>query len=70
MTDVKHVYLVVGGQYHDMDYARLELLKLLAEHEHMRVHVAEDYTDEDGNTQTEWVEETRWRMLFSRPLDY
>lgn len=32
--------------------------------------VAEDYTDEDGNTQTEWVEETRWRMLFSRPLDY
>lgn len=32
--------------------------------------VAEEYMDEDGNTQTEWVEETRWRMLFSRPLDY
>lgn len=32
--------------------------------------VAEGYTDEDGNTQTDWVEETRWRMLFSRPLDY
>lgn len=32
--------------------------------------VAENYTDEDGNRQTEWVEETRWRMLFSRPLDY
>ena len=32
--------------------------------------VANDYTDDDGNMQTDWVEETRWRMLFSRPLDY
>lgn len=38
-------YLVCGGLYHDMDYARLELLKLLAEHEHIRVRVAEDYRD-------------------------
>ncbi len=36
-------YLVCGGLYHDMDYARLELLKLLGEHEHIRVRVAEDY---------------------------
>lgn len=36
-------YLVCGGRYHDMDYARLELLKLLGEHEHIRVRVAEDY---------------------------
>ena len=28
-----------------MDYARLELLKLLAEHESIRVRVAEDYRD-------------------------
>ena len=28
-----------------MDYARLELLKLLGEHEHIRVRVAEDYRD-------------------------
>ena len=41
-------YLVVGGQYHDMDFARLELLKLLAEHEHVRTHVAEDYDDIDA----------------------
>ena len=27
------VVLVVGGKYHDFDYARLELLKLLFEHE-------------------------------------
>lgn len=32
--------------------------------------VANDYTNDDGNMQTDWVEETRWRMLFSRPLDY
>lgn len=39
------VYLVVAGDYHDMDYARLELLKLLAEHESMRVQVAGNYHD-------------------------
>ena len=39
------VYLVVAGDYHDMDHARLELLKLLAEHETMRVQVAGNYHD-------------------------
>ena len=38
-------YLVCGGKYHDMDYARLELLKLLAEHDEVRTHVAADYSD-------------------------
>jgi type 1 glutamine amidotransferase len=38
-------YLVCGGRYHDMDFARLELLKLLGEHEHIRVRVAENYAD-------------------------
>jgi type 1 glutamine amidotransferase len=40
-------YLVVGGDYHDMDFARLELLKLLAEHERIRVRVASDYRETD-----------------------
>lgn len=40
-----NVYLVAAGQYHDIDFARLELLKLLAEHEHIRVTVAADYAD-------------------------
>jgi type 1 glutamine amidotransferase len=40
-----NAYLVCGGLYHDMDYARLELLKLLGEHEHIRVRVAEDYSN-------------------------
>ena len=37
--------LVVGGKFHDMDFARLELLKLLAEDERVRVRVFEDYTN-------------------------
>ncbi len=41
-------YLVCGGLYHDMDYARLELLKLLGEHDLIRMRVGEDYRDCDG----------------------
>jgi type 1 glutamine amidotransferase len=37
--------LVAGGRYHDFDFARLELLKLLAEHPQVRVAVASDYGD-------------------------
>jgi len=39
------VYLVAAGQYHDIDYARLELLKLLAEEDRIRTRVATDYAD-------------------------
>jgi type 1 glutamine amidotransferase len=35
--------LVVGGKYHDFDFARLELLKILAEDDRVRVRVTEDY---------------------------
>ncbi len=35
--------LVAGGKWHDIDFARLELLKLLAEDDHVRVRVFEDY---------------------------
>src|SRR5450755_4988083 len=38
-------YLVCGGKYHDMDFARLELLKLLQEHEQIRVRVGEDFSN-------------------------
>jgi hypothetical protein len=37
--------LVCGGKWHDFDFARLELLKLLAEDERARVRVAGDYRD-------------------------
>lgn len=49
------VYMVVAGDYHDMDYARLELLKLLAENERIRVHVAEDYHDLDAINACDWL---------------
>ena len=37
--------LIAGGRYHDIDFARLELLKLLAEDERVRVRVFEDYSN-------------------------
>ncbi len=40
--------LVCGGKYHDMDHARLELLKHLAEHDEVRTQVACDYRDTDA----------------------
>ncbi len=40
-----NVYLIAAGDYHDIDYARLELLKLLAEDDRIRVQVAHDYHD-------------------------
>lgn len=40
-----NVYFVVGGRYHDFDFARLEILKLLSEHERIRSRVAESYAD-------------------------
>ncbi len=40
--------LVAAGKYHDIDFARLELLKLLAEHERVRVRVVADYADALG----------------------
>jgi type 1 glutamine amidotransferase len=42
------VTLVAGGMYHDIDFARLELLKLLGEHEEFRVRVQPDYEDAEA----------------------
>ena len=41
----RNVYCVVGGRYHDFDFARLEILKLLHPNERVRTRVAEDYSD-------------------------
>ncbi len=41
-------YLVAGGKYHDIDFARVELLKLLAEHPQVRVTVGSDYRDTEA----------------------
>ena len=37
--------LIAGGKFHDIDFARLELLKLLAEDDRVRVRVFEDYSN-------------------------
>ncbi len=47
------VTLVAGGKYHDIDFARRELLTLLAEHDEFRVRVQPDYEDVDGITSAE-----------------
>lgn len=40
-----NVVLVTGGVWHDVDFARLELLKLLGEHEEFRVRCQADFED-------------------------
>jgi uncharacterized protein len=37
------VHLIAAGKYHDIDFARLELLKLLAEQPEIRTSVASDF---------------------------
>jgi type 1 glutamine amidotransferase len=39
------VYLLVNAHYHGTDFARFELLKLLREHDDVKVHVGSDYSD-------------------------
>lgn len=39
------VCLISGGKYHDFDFARLEILKILAENQHIRTRVFEDYSN-------------------------
>src|SRR5512141_2960604 len=41
------VHLIAAGKYHDIDFARLELLKLLAEKPELRTSVAMDYSNTD-----------------------
>jgi type 1 glutamine amidotransferase len=48
MADPVNVYLIAGGKYHDIDFARLELLKLLAEHERIRVKIGANYADQQA----------------------
>jgi hypothetical protein len=40
--------LVAGGKYHDIDFARRELLGLLGEHDHVRVTVRDDWEDTEA----------------------
>lgn len=42
------VYLVCNAKYHDTNFARLELLKLLAENEDINTRVADSFSDVDA----------------------
>lgn len=44
MAPIK-AYFVCGGPFHDMDFPRVEILRLLNEHERVRVHIGESYSD-------------------------
>lgn len=45
MSERIDAHFVAAGKYHDIDFARLEILKLLAEHPHIRTTVANNYDD-------------------------
>ena len=45
MTGRIDAHFVAAGKYHDIDFARLEVLKLLAEHQNIRTTVAMDYSN-------------------------
>ena len=47
--------LVAGGKYHDIDFARRELLDLLAEHDNVRVRVAGDWNDLESLTTADFI---------------
>ena len=49
------VYLVAGGKYHNIDYARLELPKLIAEQPRLKVQVGADYSDIDAICDADFI---------------
>ena len=54
-SDRVDAYLVAGGKYHNIDYARLELLKLLAEQSRIKVQVGSDYSDIDAICDADFI---------------
>jgi len=44
-ADTIHGYVVSGGWWHDFDFARLQILQLCADHDRVRVGVAQHYED-------------------------
>ena len=48
-------YLVCGGKSRDFDFARLQVLELLAADDHVRVRVAQHFGDLDAITASEFL---------------
>lgn len=47
--------LVASGAWHDIDFARLEILKLLAEFDRVRIRVFEDYENLDALAEADFL---------------
>lgn len=45
MSQKRDIYLVAGGRFHDIGFARLELLKLLAKRDESYVQIGSDFSD-------------------------
>lgn len=54
-ADRLDVYLIAGGKYHNIDYARLELLKLIAEQPRLKVQVGSDYSQIDEICEADFI---------------
>jgi type 1 glutamine amidotransferase len=48
-------YLVANARYHDTDFARLELLKLLAEVSDIRTRVSDSFADTEGIAESDFL---------------
>jgi len=48
MAEPVHAHLIANARYHDTDYARLELLKLLSDLPHVRTTVASSFGEADA----------------------
>jgi len=55
MTEPIHAYLVANARYHDTDFARLELLKLLSEDREIRTRVADSFADTEAISQSDFL---------------
>ena len=54
-SDRLDLYLIAGGLYHNIDYARLELLKLIAEQPRLKVKVGADYSDIEAIIKADFI---------------
>jgi type 1 glutamine amidotransferase len=55
MSEPLNAYLVCGGKWHDIDFARARLLELLLEHEDVRTRVAEDFRDTEALAKADFL---------------
>jgi len=53
MSEPISVYFVCGGKYHDIDFVRLEMLKLFAEEQRFRIRMGDDYSKIDEITDSD-----------------